>query len=45
MQPGDFVLAIGDPFGLSETVTMGIVSAVGRGDLGIEDYEDLAVTF
>jgi serine protease Do len=44
MQPGDFVLAIGDPFGLSQTVTMGIVSAVGRGNLGIEDYEDFIQT-
>jgi serine protease Do len=44
MQPGDFVLAIGDPFGLSETVTMGIVSAIGRGNLGIEDYEDFIQT-
>jgi serine protease Do len=44
MLPGDFVLAIGDPFGVGQTVTMGIVSAVGRGDLGIEDYEDFIQT-
>jgi serine protease Do len=44
VQAGDFVLAIGNPFGLSQTVTMGIVSAVGRGDLGIEDYEDFIQT-
>jgi serine protease Do len=43
-QPGDFVLAIGVPFGLSQSVTMGIVSAVGRGNLGIEDYEDFIQT-
>jgi serine protease Do len=41
---GDFALAIGNPFGLSQTVTMGIISATGRGDLGIEDYEDFIQT-
>jgi serine protease Do len=41
---GQFVLAIGDPFGVGETVTMGIVSATGRGGLGIEDYEDFIQT-
>jgi serine protease Do len=44
MEPGDFVLAIGSPFGLSHTVTMGIVSATGRGGLDIEDYEDFIQT-
>jgi len=41
---GDFVLAIGNPFGLGQTVTSGIVSAVGRGDLGIEGLEDFIQT-
>jgi len=44
METGDFVLAIGNPFGLNGTVTMGIVSATGRGGLGIEDYEDFIQT-
>jgi serine protease Do len=37
---GDFVLAIGNPLGLNQTVTFGIVSAVGRADIGVADYED-----
>jgi len=41
---GQFALAIGDPFGIGETVTMGIVSAKGRGGLSIEDYEDFIQT-
>ena len=41
---GDFAIAIGSPFGLTQTVTMGIVSATGRGELGIEDYEDFIQT-
>ena len=41
---GDTVLAIGDPFGVGETVTKGIVSATGRANLGIEDYEDFIQT-
>src|SRR5438046_10694019 len=36
---GDIALAIGNPFGLRQTVTMGIISAVGRGGMGIVDYE------
>jgi serine protease Do len=41
---GDIVLAIGNPFGLRETVTMGIISAVGRGGIGIVDYENFIQT-
>jgi serine protease Do len=41
---GDVVLAIGEPFGLGGTATMGIVSATGRGGLGIEGYEDFIQT-
>ncbi len=41
---GDFALAVGNPFGIGQTVTMGIISATGRGDLGIEDYEDFIQT-
>jgi serine protease Do len=41
---GDIVLAIGNPFGIGRTVTMGIVGATGRGGLGIEDYEDFIQT-
>jgi serine protease Do len=44
VQVGDFALAIGDPFGVGQSVTMGIVSAKGRGNLGIEDYEDFIQT-
>jgi len=44
VQIGDQVLAIGNPFGVGQTVTMGIVSAMERGGLGIEDYEDFIQT-
>jgi serine protease Do len=41
---GDVVLAIGEPFGLGQTVTMGIISAKGRAGLGIERFEDFIQT-
>jgi serine protease Do len=44
VEVGDICLALGNPFGLGQTVTMGIVSATGRGGLGIEDYEDFIQT-
>ena len=41
---GEFVLTIGNPYGLSNTVTLGIVSAKGRANVGIADYEDFIQT-
>ena len=41
---GDYALAIGNPFGLGQTVTSGIISALGRTGLGIEGYEDFIQT-
>jgi serine protease Do len=44
LEVGEFVLAVGSPFGLTQTVTMGIVSAVGRASMGIAEYEDFIQT-
>ncbi len=44
LEVGDWVLAIGNPFGLTQTMTAGIVSAKGRNDMGILDYEDFIQT-
>jgi serine protease DegS len=44
MQVGDVVMAIGNPFGVGQTVTMGIVSATGRDQLGITDFENFIQT-
>ena len=44
LEVGEYVLAIGNPFGLNQTVTMGIVSAVGRANVGVADYEDFIQT-
>lgn len=44
LQVGDYAFAIGNPFGVGETGTMGIISATGRNGLDIEDYEDFIQT-
>jgi serine protease Do len=44
LKVGDIVFAIGNPFGLNQTVTMGMISAVGRANVGIADYEDFIQT-
>ena len=44
LRVGDIVLAIGNPYGLSQTVTQGIVSATGRGQLGLATFENFIQT-
>ncbi|MBI5213791.1 MAG: DegQ family serine endoprotease [Nitrospirae bacterium] len=44
LKVGEVVLAIGNPYGLSQTITMGIISALGRSGIGITDYEDFIQT-
>ncbi|HTZ97242.1 MAG TPA: DegQ family serine endoprotease [Terriglobales bacterium] len=44
IEVGDYAFAIGNPFGVGETATMGIISATGRNGLDIEDYEDFIQT-
>ncbi len=44
LEVGEWVIAIGNPFGLSQTVTVGVVSATGRSSVGINEYENFIQT-
>jgi len=44
LEAGEWVIAIGNPFGLSQTVTVGVVSAIGRSSVGINEYENFIQT-
>ncbi|WP_281557549.1 DegQ family serine endoprotease [Thalassomonas sp. RHCl1] len=44
LEVGEWVVAIGNPFGLSHSLTVGVVSAIGRNSLGLNDYEDFIQT-
>jgi S1-C subfamily serine protease len=44
LEVGDWVIAAGNPFGLTESITVGVISAKGRSRLGIADFEDFIPT-
>lgn len=44
MEVGDWAIAVGNPFGLTQTITVGVISAKGRSRLGLADFEDFMQT-